>query len=81
MIILNSFDYASCLSVNLVHRNEHKFVFGPHVDALLKVYRKTVLGDIRARQTVVEHIVEGEISKLSEMLFTETTSSIVVDLR
>ena len=65
----------------VAHGQEHKFVFGTHVDQMVKLYRKTVLGDIRRRQPALEPLVEGEVDKLTAELFPTTDTSVVVDLR
>ena len=68
-------------SVSILHKDERKFVFGVHCDEMLKLYRKTVLGDIRRRLPALEPIVENEVDKMASAMFPVDSNEVVVDMR
>ena len=67
--------------MRILHGEERKFVFGVHCDHVVKLYRKTVLGDVRRRLPELETIVEKEVDKMAAALFPVGENEVIVDMR
>lgn len=69
------------LTVSVLHEQERRFVFCEVHDEILKLYRKTVLMDMRKRLQSLGATVKDEIDKMALEIFSTDSTEQVLDMR